>query len=516
MGKSKKAKLSDSAPEQPKVVCFFCDFQCADQGVLIQHQQSKHFKCTQCSGFGGGRCPTHGCRHKCLVTLSCHWQKDHKGECKTIPGAKEGRDDLKKFWRVHGINGTPDDFNAVGSTAMPIPADVGPPIPESELPPMPDQPPMPSMLLPDLFGMPAPIPGQLSIQPLLGLQGGGAIGGVREVESLPPTKAAAAVPDFAEQVRAFMLAKEVADAEEAAREAERIQQQAPPISFPTASASFPIPSASSSSDAFNTEYVTYDAFKSIPEDGFSMEIKPKRETSRWDPEPSGRETMPMSQEGRPRSMERQDRDRRSRSRDRSDRATHTGRGSRSRDRRSRSRDRADRGRGSRSRDRQNSRGAQHHDRERQEERMRDDRGRRQSPERGPAPRGPAPAPADGGGRFRAIAITQGHIPSRIWLQQMMSPYGRLEYSHTGNRLNPVRDPPWVLFATSGSAEDAMKAITASTVVDSNGAPIKGEWKKVADKGKGKSKGDPMEMNSRDLYRGAQRRPDDRGARDGRR
>merc|ERR1711957_1147673 len=103
----------------------------------------------------------------------------------------------------------------------------------------------------------------------------------------------------------------------------------------------------------------------------------------------------------------------------------------------------------------------------------------------------------------------------------MGPYGRLEYSHTGNRLNPAQDPPWVLFATSGAAEDAMKAMSAGTVVDGHGVPIKAEWKNVKNlKGKGRGKGDTgdqKEINSRDLYRkGAGRAPDDRGARDDRR
>merc|ERR1712014_434774 len=129
-----------------------------------------------------------------------------------------------------------------------------------------------------------------------------------------------------------------------------------------------------------------------------------------------------------------------------------------------SRGRSDRARDSRSRNRQESRGT-FRERDRQEGRARDDRGQRWSRDRGR--NGNANA-----GKNTAIAITQGHVPSRVWLQKLMGPYGRLEYSHTGNRLNPERDPPYVVFATTGSAEDAMKAINAGMVVDGNGVPIK--------------------------------------------
>jgi len=108
----------------------------------------------------------------------------------------------------------------------------------------------------------------------------------------------------------------------------------------------------------------------------------------------------------------------------------------------------------------------------------------------------------------------------------MGPYGRLEYSHTGNRLDPARDPPWVLFATAAGAEDSMKAIAAGMVVDGNGVPVKAEWKTLSGKGKGgkgdqmgkgKSREDQMDISSRDLYRTFNRRePDRRGGRDDRR
>lgn len=121
-----------------------------------------------------------------------------------------------------------------------------------------------------------------------------------------------------------------------------------------------------------------------------------------------------------------------------------------------------------------------------------------------------------------MKITQGLIPSRIYLQGLMGPYGRLEYSHTGNRLDPLNDPPWVLFATTGAAEDAMKAISSGLVVDQSGVPIKAEWKSVSGKGKrkgdgkGKSKTEHMDVTSRDLFKlglaGGGARGGDRGRR----
>lgn len=539
MGKSKKARQPDTAPQQaPKVVCFFCDGEFADQGVLILHQQSKHFKCSDCSGFHGGRCPTHGCKHKCLVTLSCHWKKDHNGEVKTIPGAKEGRDDPKKFWHIHGVNGVPEDFEAVRHSADAAPflsaTAIGVPVPESELPPMPDQPPLPPMCFPDLFaeGTPA-IPGLLPMAPL---PGDAAVGGAGHDDSLPPSSGGAEPQDFAAQVAAFMAIKEAADeVERKAAQAAQEQAAQEQAAIQAAIASSAILSAASSSAASKseppptpairqttpavTEYVTYadmssvwtiqDNAKSMQQEPSGYETMPNQE--QWKPTGSSRgsETMPpKSQEWSSRSTDGQDRDKRSRSRDRD-------------------RDRSDRARRSRSRDR----------RERQEQHTRDDRGRNRSRERGRdgsaggrdanagardwnagGRDGNAGGKAGGNaggnaGRSCAIAITQGNIPSRIFLQGLMGPYGRLEYSHTGNRLNPERDPPWVLFATSGSAEDAMKAIVAGMIVDGQGVPIRAEWKTVTGKGKGgkgkgKSKTDQMDLSSRDLYR--------KGARDERR
>lgn len=486
MGKSKKSKPSDGAPGQGKVVCFFCDGEFAEEGVLILHQERKHFKCTECSGFVGGRCPTHGCRHKCLVTLSCHYKKDHKAELKTIPGAKEGRDDPNKFYGVYGIGGTPADFvPAVNmETRLSIPAN-GPSNPEPELPPIPDQPPLPPMPLPECvaeWNMPAPTPDQIPLAPWLGLQGDVAIGGVNDAEAPPPSNAPE-VPDFGSQVQAWMAAKEAADAE-AKRSHGFDAEQAPPMSFLNSAASFPAPSGgftSFPSDAFQSDSSSTTLAK-IPDVALASTYVKYEDWANMEPK---------EQRKRSRSRDRQDRDRRSRSRDRSDRAAYAGQGSRSTGRQS------------------SSRGTFHHDRDRQEDRMRDDRGMMRSS-------GNASA-AGGAGRNCAIAITQGNVPSRLWLQQLMSPYGRLEYSHTGNRLNPERDPPWVLFATTGAAEDAMKAIGAGTVYDSTGVVIKGEWKKMVEKGKGKgkSKGDHMDISSRDLYgkmAADGRRPDARGSR----
>lgn len=280
----------------------------------------------------------------------------------------------------------------------------------------------------------------------------------RAAELPPSSSSEVEVPDFAQQVQAWMAAKAAAEAAEPAEAAmengDGIQFQPPPP--PTSP-------------------------PKLPEELPSMEATRR--------EPTGCDTTwPMRRDSRSRSRGGQNRDRRSHSRDRQDRAAHSGRGSRSKDRRSRSRGR------------QNTR-----DREQLDDRVRDDRGLRRSRDRG------RDAPAARQSGQTAIAITQGYVPSRIWLQNLMLPFGRLEYSHTGSRINPERDPPWVRFASAVSAEDAMTAISAGLVVDGNGVPVQAAWKKVGEKGSGKSK----EITSRDLYwQGPGKVPgDNRGSRD---
>lgn len=99
-----------------------------------------------------------------------------------------------------------------------------------------------------------------------------------------------------------------------------------------------------------------------------------------------------------------------------------------------------------------------------------------------------------------IEITEGVVESttRMWLKREMERFGQVEVCHMGNRQNPKGEPPWVRFASSKSAEQALDAIKKGEVfVD--GIQIKAE--------RSNKRGPPlvpreprdMECGSRDLF-----------------
>merc|ERR1712232_592328 len=65
---------------------------------------------------------------------------------------------------------------------------------------------------------------------------------------------------------------------------------------------------------------------------------------------------------------------------------------------------------------------------------------------------------------RTIQITGGIVATRLWLKKEMERFGRVEVCHTGNRSNPVAEPPWVRFATLTQAETALEAINRGEVL----------------------------------------------------
>lgn len=76
---------------------------------------------------------------------------------------------------------------------------------------------------------------------------------------------------------------------------------------------------------------------------------------------------------------------------------------------------------------------------------------------------------------RTINITGGAVGTRLWLKMEMEKFGRVEVCHTGNRNNPVAEPPWVRFEKMSSVETALTAIAAGAVL-LDGVPIKAEVK----------------------------------------
>merc|ERR1712113_540818 len=71
---------------------------------------------------------------------------------------------------------------------------------------------------------------------------------------------------------------------------------------------------------------------------------------------------------------------------------------------------------------------------------------------------------------RTLAITEGLVQTRLWLKKEMERFGRVEVCHTGNRMNPVAEPPWVRFATTTAAEVALKCISEGQVLV-DGVPV---------------------------------------------
>merc|ERR1712070_762878 len=67
------------------------------------------------------------------------------------------------------------------------------------------------------------------------------------------------------------------------------------------------------------------------------------------------------------------------------------------------------------------------------------------------------------------------VANRIWLKGQMEQFGRVEICHTGNRMNPEAEPPWVRFVTTGSAESALQAINAGQVL-MDGQAMRAEMK----------------------------------------
>jgi len=122
---------------------------------------------------------------------------------------------------------------------------------------------------------------------------------------------------------------------------------------------------------------------------------------------------------------------------------------------------------------------------------------------------------------RTIQITEGTVGTRLWLKKEMEKFGRVEVCHTGNRQNPVAEPPWVRFEKMSSVEVALQAINSGQVFF-DGLPIKAESKtngrqrqpEVREPRQRSPRRRDMDITSRDLARDDRRGRDGPGSRQG--
>uniref|UniRef100_A0A7S4DHA6 C2H2-type domain-containing protein n=2 Tax=Lotharella globosa TaxID=91324 RepID=A0A7S4DHA6_9EUKA len=94
MGRKRKNKNKEK-PRKP--FCYYCDREFIDEKVLVRHQKAKHFTCQHC--------------YKKLGTvkgLLIHVAQLHKEVLTSIPGCKEGRENLELV--ISGMNGVPQEI----------------------------------------------------------------------------------------------------------------------------------------------------------------------------------------------------------------------------------------------------------------------------------------------------------------------------------------------------------------------------------------------------------------------
>jgi len=125
MGKKRALGAGTSATSLERTSqywCYYCGVEAKDEGSLIRHQTSKHFRCPLCEPrSAGGHCIS-------LAGLFSHVRRSHGKELDKVPGAIEGRENPRV--EVYGMTGIPgeDDGNAeVGAAAFGQPRIVAPP-----------------------------------------------------------------------------------------------------------------------------------------------------------------------------------------------------------------------------------------------------------------------------------------------------------------------------------------------------------------------------------------------------
>lgn len=94
MGRKKKKKV---VKEKAVVWCFYCDREFGRESTLIEHQQSKHFKCKICY------------KHMSTATgLLVHMENVHKEACNVVHNALPDRQSID--FEIYGMMGIPQKF----------------------------------------------------------------------------------------------------------------------------------------------------------------------------------------------------------------------------------------------------------------------------------------------------------------------------------------------------------------------------------------------------------------------
>lgn len=82
------------APVQLKPFCYYCDKEFNDDKLLVQHQRTKHFNCSEC-----------GLKFDTVTGLRVHMLNAYKKTMKEVPNAIPGRENPDIV--VHGMEGLP-------------------------------------------------------------------------------------------------------------------------------------------------------------------------------------------------------------------------------------------------------------------------------------------------------------------------------------------------------------------------------------------------------------------------
>ncbi|CAK0908914.1 unnamed protein product [Prorocentrum cordatum] len=117
MGKKRTAAGDDLAlgGHRSQWWCYYCNTETKDEESLVRHQQSKHFRCTLC----GPASPFKFCQS--VSGLLAHVRRSHKMELTKVPGAVEGRDDVKvDVFAMRGIDGVPPRAAQAAKAAPPV------------------------------------------------------------------------------------------------------------------------------------------------------------------------------------------------------------------------------------------------------------------------------------------------------------------------------------------------------------------------------------------------------------
>lgn len=410
MGKKKAGKVA----EVLKPFCFFCEREFEDERVLIQHQCTKHFRCTECVSNPGVTF-SHGKRSamgQCdsLHGLMCHMVKVHNKELKNVPNAMQGRDDPGQNVSIHGMSFIPEEVMQERYRKCGI----APP----EKVPLPEGPPPVSHVSMDMPPMLPPEPGTASDEQPAAPE-----------QNLSDAPAGGSM-DWAQEVQAFLARK-------AQEEQEEVQQER----------GWDVPEdaqmGSFSADTSNYGYAPLDSGNAASWDRnqpWDRNPQPWRGPLETRPEVAAAFPPPRSRSrsGSPGRRKMPNRGRRSRSgwrpgrsRSRSGKPAWGSGGGTQAWRRSASRD------------------------------ANPTRGRNSGWNRGDNPR-----PKLDSTQMRTIHITGGlsEQTTRLWLKKQMEKFGRVEICHTGNRHSPTAELPWVRFAGQTSADAAMEAVKAGTLI----------------------------------------------------